>query len=289
LLPPFPGRFTKSDWLALATNTYQLTFPILRRRAFQRHCFFDSTTFGLWRLIGQLLNQGAIRLIPQPLYKHAETTGRLEQQSHEPWYHDFIRSDWELYIASIGRLDAAMMGQFVAVRTAPTYVAGQEYAQKLDLPLLERTFLMRHLAYDEGPEATATAAMRAEAWENTRRIAAVAVQLTDRLAADTDLRRLIVERGRMNIVGMLGDLGEKIPGVAIIELEIEQLLAFEGQPGGLVLTEYWESLATLGKRPHGDPIRHVAVGDIIGRLRPRVGRPPSILRGPKGTHHFSMV
>jgi hypothetical protein len=286
LSPHAPGRYGKDDWLALAQNTYQLTFPVLRRTVFQRHCFLDDTTLGLWRLIAQLLNHGAVRLIPQSLYRHADTAGRLEQQSHQPWYHDHLRSDWELYVASIGRLGAAAMAEFVAARTAPVYVAGQDYARERDLPLLERTFLMRHLAYREGDAATGAEA-RATAWETDRLIAAVIMQLADQLTADPGLRRVFVEQGRMNIVGMLEAVRRRLPDVEIVPVAPEQIAALDHRAGDLLLVEYWETLTELDGRGQTTPRRRIAVGDLIGRMRLRAGVPSPMLRGPDGSYHFS--
>jgi glycosyltransferase involved in cell wall biosynthesis len=289
MLPPNPGRFTRSDWLDVAANTYQLTFPIVRRTTFQRHCFFDETTFGLWRLLGQLLNQGAVHVIPHPLYRHAETPARMEQQAHEAWYHDFLRSDWELFIASMGSLNASTLAEFVMRRTVPVYMNGVDHARERDLPLLELGFLARLLAYDRGPEENAKVAAKATEWVSTRLIAAVIAQLTEHLIADAGLRRIVVEIGPMNIKGMLDAIVAKLPGVEIVPLALEQLSAVRPETGDLVLTENWETLASIADRQGWSPAGHVAVGDIIKRLRPRTLPPTPVLYGPGGTAHFSAV
>src|SRR5579883_199249 len=54
------GRFTRAEAGLLAQTGNLLSFPVVRRTVFQRHCFFDDTTFGLLRLVAQLVQQGPV-------------------------------------------------------------------------------------------------------------------------------------------------------------------------------------------------------------------------------------
>lgn len=287
LPPPFPGRYGRGDWVSLARNSFQLSWPVVRRAVFQRHCFLDDRTFGLWRLIGQLLNYGAIHLIAQPLYRHAETAGRMEQGVDEPWYHDFLRSDAELFVASIGRLEAVQMAHFVAARTIPIYLSGLDYARARNLPLLEHTFLMRYLSYQQAG-GDADAEQRARTWETERLVAAVGRQLADQLVATPGLRRLVVETGRMNLLEMLDDVRGALPELEIASVEPEQIAALAEQTSDLLLVEYWDRITQLEAQGRRLACRAIAVADMIGRMRLRVGPSTPMLRGPNGSYHFSL-
>src|SRR4051812_7042750 len=100
-VPQRAGRFTRNDLDAIAETANLLTIPLVRREVFQRHCFFDATTFGFMRLITQLLPHGAIRIVDYPLYRHgANSPNSAEARIAEPWYQEFLRADWEQFAAS---------------------------------------------------------------------------------------------------------------------------------------------------------------------------------------------
>jgi hypothetical protein len=98
-----------------------------------------------------------------------------------------------------------------------------------------------------------------------------------------------VQLGPMNIATMLAAVRAKLPGLEIVELDTEHLLAFEARTGDLVLVEYWETLVDLRARRGWPSISQVAVGDIVRRLRPRVDTPTPLLQGRDGALHFSRI
>lgn len=282
---PSEERFTKDDKVRLAPHAVGLTFPIVRREVLQRNCFLDNTTSGFLWMMSRMLDRGAIRLVPYAVYRHADTAVRMEQTATEPWYHDFLRSDWECYLASIGSVDFAMASEFVAGQTVNIYLAGQEYARQKDRPLAERTFLTRYLAYAAkgNPEGCQT---RIDEWERTRLIAAVIALLRDRLELAGPVARLVVERGTLNVPTMIGRLTQiwRTPPVTLVDPG--EFVDWPPAEGDFVLAERWQSLQARVTRHAVDPSRHLAIGDLIASLRLPGSRRAPLLTGPEGTLHF---
>jgi glycosyltransferase involved in cell wall biosynthesis len=279
-LPPYPGRYTGADKLALARNANMLTHGVLRRAVAQRHCFLDDTTFGFMRMIGQLLDHGTVRIVAQPLYRHAETAGRLESQLAEAHYQDGLRADWEAYAAAIAGADGNTSIGLVTNMILAPYLLAHRAAAAQDLPLLERTFLVRYLAYT-GHDAHAVEVR--EAWERTRLIAAATTLLVARIAG-AGARRLIVERGPMNIAAIFDAIREKIPNLAIVEIDSDGLDQFKDVADDFVVAECWETLER-GEAAGRFLGRQLAVADLIASLRlPGSLRQPLLLGPTRSVH-----
>ncbi len=87
-----------SGWFnALARN---LTLcdgqPLMRREAFQRHCWYHDRGFALGPLHTQLLATGDLVFIEQPVFQHCRNADSLSMRMTEPWFHDFCHADIEL-------------------------------------------------------------------------------------------------------------------------------------------------------------------------------------------------
>lgn len=279
-LPQAPGRYTRADKLAMAANANIPTFPILRRAIFQRHCFLDNTTFGFWRLIGQLLDHGAVHVVSYAIYQHADSDTRLEHSVVEPWYHDFLRSDWELYTASIEPADRAKSLQIVTGMTVPVYRLGELRSRNEDSALAERTFLVRYMAYRSEIDGAG--------WERTRLIAAVIALLSQRIRVATDIERLVVERGAMNLADMATHIARDLRNLTLLVVDPNEFVRFKAAPGDLLLAEYWETLE-MGEAANAvDPTRYLAVADMISMLRLPGSPREKLLQGPCGTYHVAL-
>jgi len=280
-LPPFPGRYARADKMSLIRNANVLGFAVLRSAVVQRHCFLDNTTHGLLRMIAQLLDHGTIQVVGYPIYRHAETTGRLEDHVMEPEYHDNLRSDWELFAASIDGVDLRTTTMLVVNYTLPVYLFAYGAATNQNMPLFERTFLLRYLA--SLGNANAEAAARRDIWERNRLIAAMIELLKDRVAV-AGVTRLIVERGDMNLPKMLEGLRAGAPERALIEVTAEALRGFAAEPGDFLVAEYWRTLDARTGEP-ASAAGQIAVADLIASLRLPGSSRERVLFGPSGSLH----
>jgi glycosyltransferase involved in cell wall biosynthesis len=278
LQPPFPGRYTREQKMALARNTALLVFPVMRSEVARRHCFFDDTSFGMMRMCAQLVDQGPVHVVSFPLYQHADTPERLEQGMTEPAYHDQLRSDREMFAASVAGADLTMTSRFVISYTVPLYLMAYEAARRQDRPLVERAFLVRYQA--SLASADPGFAPLREDWERDRLIAATQALLVDRIRP-ANPTRLIVEQGAMNLAALLAPLVAGLPDTVVLAVDRAGLGRHAAAAGDYLVAEYWEILAA---RPPG-AVDQVAVGDVVASLRlPGSARQPA-LRGPAGTAH----
>jgi glycosyltransferase involved in cell wall biosynthesis len=284
-VPQRTGRFTATDIGAVAQAGDTLTLPIVRRDVFQRHCFFDNTTFGLLRLVAQMVQHGAVRVVEFPFYRHVEDSPhQTTMQLTQPWFLESHRSDWELFAGILGNGDFSFTAQLAACGTVPLYSVGSQIEAILDRPLSERSFLIRYLAYAAGRDRQGAAARIAD-WEKKRLIAAAMERLAERLSFCSMLKRVIIEQGRLNIGGMWDGLSTRFPDIVALRLDADQFATFATEPGDFLLAEQW---ASLERRANHRPQDRLAVTDLIRSLRlPGSLRAPLLL-GPGGVPHFSM-
>jgi glycosyltransferase involved in cell wall biosynthesis len=283
-LPPRPGRFTGADIGLIAQSGNLLTLPIVRREVFQRHCFYDDTSFGTLRLIAQLSRHGAIRVLDYPIYRHRDSSpNSAEVQLCDPWYLDFNRSDWELFVGMLSRGDFDFTAQLVAGGAVPLYRMAIDLERQRNRPLHERSFLIRYLAYVEGREGEAVAEKVAE-WERTRLIAATMERLAEAVGFCSALKRVVIEQTRLNIAGIWDGIAERFPRVAALQLDSEAFVAHVQDPGDFLLADNW---ASLQRRADAGGIDRVAVTDLIASLRVPGSKRVPLLFGPSGAPHFS--
>ena len=95
--------FARGDKLSIFNKFVLLWHPVCRTDIFQRYCWFDKRTHGMWDLVGSLIERGDISVIPDLFYKHAHTEPRMEYELTENWYHDAYRADSRPLLAEWGR------------------------------------------------------------------------------------------------------------------------------------------------------------------------------------------
>jgi hypothetical protein len=282
--PRRTGRFTAADIGAIAETGNTLAMPVIRRDTFQRHCFFDGTTFGMLRLIAQMVEHGAVRVVDFSLYRHAdESPNSTEMRLNEPWYLEFLRADWELFIGMLGDGDFDFTAQLVAGGLVPAYSLGAQLERVFGRPQHERSFLIRYIAYTakRDPQGVATAVAE---WEKNRLVAAATERLAERLSFCADLKRVVIEQGRLNIGQIWDSLRAGFPNVDGVQLDADQFATFKIAPGDFLLAEVW---ASLTRRADHRPSDGLAVTDLIGSLRLPGSKRAPLLLGPSGTPHFS--
>jgi len=280
-LPPYPGRYTRGDKYEIARNANMLSFPVARSTILQRHCFMDGTGFGLLRQITQLLEHGAIEIAPYALYRHAETPGRLETRLPTAEYQDGLRADWELFAGSIDDGGLQTTAGLVLVNSLPVYQLAHQVATQQNLPLVERTFLLRHLAYMARTDADAIA--QREHWE-CHRLVAAAIALVQQRVSISGATRLVIERGPLNVAAMFATSREMRPDLAIIELDPDAMRNLAPAPTDFLLAEYWPIIEEIEQSDHA--AGRIAVADVIKSLRLPGSSGQRVLLGPAGSAHL---
>ncbi len=251
---------------------------------FQRHCFYDETTFGTLRLIAQLSQQGPIRVVDYPIYRHRDLSpNAAEGRLNEAWYLDHNRSDWELFIGMLSKGDFDFTAQLVAGGAVPLYTMAADIERARNRPLHERSFLIRYIAYMEGRQGDVVAQKVAE-WESKRLIAATMDRLAERVGFCADLKRVVIEQNRLNVGGMWDGIAAQFPGVEALRLDADGFVGFARRPGDFLLAETWAALERRGEPSTADA---VAVTDLIASLRLPGSKRAPLLFGPDGTPHFS--
>jgi hypothetical protein len=143
-----PQLFGAADKLKVLNAFESLWFPVARREVLQRYGEYDDQTWGLMRQVAQLLSCGSIMVIPDLFYRHAHTAERLEHELTEPWYHDHLRSDYELFLAeAVDQPDIAQVGHFIALRASRGYYHAIRIAKQKKQYLKARHYVLRAKAY----------------------------------------------------------------------------------------------------------------------------------------------
>ena len=253
-------RFAAGARTEIFAAAQMLWCPVIRREVFQRHCYYDGNTFGYWRLVSQILEHGAIELVPECLYQHAHTVPRMEFELTESWYHDAYRADHEIFLYEAGSRDLAKTAQTVAECTVKAYRDGARYAKlKLD-PLRERFFLHRAAAYGIVGEE------RLREWEKASLLRAALTQVANSIGGLPGVRSVVVEAGAMSgpccemLRGILG-------AVAIESMATENFIALPGTPERFFLAMDWASLQGRAQRHPPQPERAAALTDLAATLR----------------------
>jgi glycosyltransferase involved in cell wall biosynthesis len=234
--------------------------PVIRREVFQRHCFYDANTFGYWRLVSQILAQGAIEIVPECLYQHAHTVPRMEFELTESWYHDCFRADHEIYLFDAGMRDLPGVAQTVAECTVKAYRDGARYAKlKLD-PLRERFFLHRAAAYGIVDDE------RLREWEKASLLRAAMMRLAGTIGGLPGVRSVVVEAGPMSDA-CCEALREILGAVSVEPLPAAEFMALAGAPQRFFLAMEWSSLQRRAECHPLQPEREAALYDLAASLR----------------------
>jgi len=253
-------RFAAGARSEIFAAVQMLWCPVIRREVFQRHCYYDANTFGFWRLVSQILAQGAIELVPECLYQHAHTVPRMEFELTESWYHDAYRADHEIFLYDAGSRDLSKTAQTVAECTVKAYRDGARYAKLKVDPLRERFFLHRAAAYGiVGDE-------RLREWEKSSLLRAALTQVANSIGGLPGVRSVVVEAGAMS-GPCCETLREIVGAVAIESMATEEFIALPGTPERFFLAMDWASLQGRAQRHSPQPERAAALTDLAASLR----------------------
>jgi hypothetical protein len=254
-------RFERGARREIFTAMDMLWCPLMRREVFQRHCFYDSNTFGYWRLVSQIIAQGAIEVVPECIYMHAHTVPRMEFDLTENWYHDRYRADYEIFLYDSGMRDLAQVARVVAECTAPVYKDGARFAKLKRDPLRERFFLQRAAAYGVVGED------RLRDWEMANLLRATLMQLVNTITGLPDVQSVAVEAGAM------GDsccdvLNELLGTISVRQLPHAEFVALPAAARLFFLAMRWDSLQARAQAHHPPhPERQAALPDLVASLR----------------------
>ena len=277
-----PIRYTSEDRLSMVLKHFLLWHPIMRTDVFQRHCFYDDQTFGYWRLVDQLIANGPVWVLPDHFYRHLPTAERLETAGIEPWYLDYHRADWELFVSKLAPAPetGAIAVQLVNQRMDTVLLNAQVWARKLERPLVERDFILRRAAYGQGSPAITLD------WEMRSLMAAALERAVEQLMV-TGAKRVFIESGGMNLPALRHRLEDALPSVMVHELDGDDLSAQETEPGDGIIAEDWDVFARRRAAGHPDQgVCRLSWMDLMVTLRLTTDHGVRILRGPDGTTHL---
>lgn len=253
--------FAQGEKLAVFNKFSLLWLPVCRTDIVQRYFNYnDKRTFGMWELVGTLLERGGITLIPDLFYKHAHTEPRMEYELTEAWYHDAYRAQYESFVGRIGPADFATLSNFITARVAPAYKQGIRFAMVKREFLTARHFLLRSRAYKGMyPEADIMKL------ERQFLVGMVAERLLGQVELFSDIKEVVFEASSL-MQGLREHFSAIAPGYIVTQMSSEQW-----QELGLRLDQYlvtytygapgWDETVNLG------PARYRAVEDLIETCR----------------------
>lgn len=277
-----PVRYTSDDRLTMALKHFLLWHPIMRTDVFQRHCFYDDQTFGYWRLVDQLIANGPIWVLPDHFYRHLPTADRLETAGIEPWYLDYHRADWELFLSKLAPAPetSAVAVQLVNERMDTVLLNAQIWARKLEKPLVERDFILRRAAYGQRSPAIMLD------WEMRSLMAATLERAVEQLVV-TGAKRVFIESGGMNLPALRQRLEGALPSVMFQELAGDDLTGQETGTGDGIIAENWDVFDGRRAGRHQEQgVCRLSWMDLMATLRLTTDPGVRILRGPDGTTHL---
>ncbi len=179
--------FVQGDKLKVFNRFIMLWFPVCRRDIFQRYFTYDNQSFGMWELVGTLLEHGDIATIPDLFYLHSQTVPRMEYELTESWYHDAHRAQYECFAGRFGPLDFAELSTFINSRVAQAYMQGARFAGIKHDFLRYRYFLLRSRAYGLVTEA------QVMEWEKREMVNMVAQRLLGHVELISGIEEVLFE------------------------------------------------------------------------------------------------
>lgn len=179
--------FAQGNKLAIFNQFSLLWFPVCRADIYQRWFSYDDDSFGMWPLVGSLIEHGNVAVIPDMFYKHAHTEPRMEYELTESWYHDWHRAQYEVYVGRIGTANPQELANFINSRVGPAYMQGMRFAMMKGQILKARHFILRARAYGFVDEATVLK------WEQESMIAMIAEKLLARITLLPHVKEVLFE------------------------------------------------------------------------------------------------
>jgi glycosyltransferase involved in cell wall biosynthesis len=251
--------FAQGDKIRLFNRFSLLWYPISRTQILQRYFTYDDRSFGFWELAGALIERGALAVIPDLLYKHAQTEPRMEYELTKAWYHDQHRAQYECFLGRVGLGNYQELSVAINQRTVAVYTQGARFANLKKEYLTARQFVLRSRPYGAYTEAQITS------WEKQCLVYMVAERLLNHVRLATQIRIVLFEDAPK-----MRALREYFASIAP-EFSVGSLSPQAWQASGLApecfLVTYdfgasgWEQTTELG------PTRCRAVTDIIESCR----------------------
>lgn len=257
-----PQRFGAADKLKVLNAFESLWFPVARREVLQRYGEYDDQTWGLMRQVSQLLSHGSIMVIPELFYRHAHTADRLENELTEPWYHDHLRSDYELFLAeAVDQPDIAQVGHFIALRASRGYYHAIRFAKQKKQYLKARHYVLRAKAYGLFVgDALAN-------WERDNLIHVSLDRLKQCLLGVPTVERLVYEECDLaqHCITVTAEAFPELP--ESITISRAAMIERPASKREFLLPEQYETLEQRATRFGPDPSRQRALADLVASCR----------------------
>ncbi len=255
-----PMRFSRTDKARLYDTIELLWCPVARREVLQRFCFHDDNSFGYWRLVSQFLDHGEIEVIPDRIYRHAQTVPRMEYELTEHWYHDSHRADMEMFQFNLGVRNAEQVGAAIGSRVGKAFKQGFRFAKMKNDFARQHFFLQRASAYGVIPETALVS------WERSSLVELVAVHLANRVRSLPEIEVVMIEACATG-ERLRAELERQLPDATVAEIELTALLDQDFGPATFMVMMDWSSLVAREGRFPACPERQAAVLDLASTLR----------------------
>jgi len=255
--------FIRGDKLSIFNRFEVLWLPICRAYIYQRYFNYDDNTFGMWPLVGTLLENGNVAIIPEIFYKHANTVPRMEFELTESWYHDSHRAQYEVYVGRLGSSNPQEFANFVNSRVGPAYIQGARFAAQKNQMLKARHFMLRARAYGFVDEA---AVMQ---WERESLTPMIAEKLLRQIELLPHVREVLFER-TPKLESVKAQFASIAENYQIGSVEVNEWQNSAVKPDQFLVTYMYNSnlCGKDGKELLSlDPSRYRAVLDIIESCR----------------------
>lgn len=255
--------FVRDDKISIFNRFGVLWFPVCRADICQRYFSYDGDSFGMWPLVGTLIEHGNIVVIPEIFYKHAHTEPRMEFELTEAWYHDCNRAQYEVYVGRVGPTNPQELANIVNSRVGPAYMQGVRFALMKNQILKARHFMLRARAYGFVNEASVMK------WEQEFMIPMIAEKLLSQIELLPQVREVLFEQDPKlesvkarfaSIAGIYRVGAVAVDGWQKSPMKPDQFLVTYMFKGNLQGEEAIKSLSL-------DPSRHRAVQDMIKSCR----------------------
>jgi glycosyltransferase involved in cell wall biosynthesis len=179
--------FVRGDKVSIFNRFALLWFPVCRTDIYRRYFSYDDFSFGMWPLVGTLIEHGNVAVIPEIFYKHAHTEPRMEFELTEGWYHDCHRAQYEVYVGRGGQANPQELANFVNSRVGPAYMQGARFALMKNQILKARHFILRARAYGFVDEASVMQ------WEQQFMVPMIAERLLGQIELLPHVREVLFE------------------------------------------------------------------------------------------------
>ena len=255
--------FARGDKLSIFNRFTVLWLPVCRTDIYQRYFSYDVDGFGMWPLVGTLLDHGNIAVIQEIFYKHALTEPRLEFEMTEAWYHDFNRAQYEIYIGRLGSSNPQELATFVNSRVGPTYMEGARFAAQKNQFLKARHFILRARAYGFVDE---TSVMQ---WERESLVPIIAEKLLGQIKLLPHVREVLFER-TPKLESVMAQFASIAEGYQVGAIATGEWQNSPMKPDQFLVTYMYSGNLRGGesiKSPGIDPARYRAVQDLIEGCR----------------------